>query len=112
MVPCRTLPISATRLAELLPECGALSVSLADAEDEPLYEPAPGTTPLWSSTRVTGLFPGDTDATFEGTGPNGFAWRETIRRLDEAEMVIEVEERADADAEFELVRVTEMWKAR
>ena len=27
-----------------------------DAADQPLFEPAPGTTPLWSATRITGLF--------------------------------------------------------
>ena len=35
---------------------GALSVTLSDTHDEPLYEPALGTTPLWRYTRVTGLF--------------------------------------------------------
>jgi ribosomal protein L11 methyltransferase len=48
----------ATRLSELLSDCGALAVSFDDAEDQPLYEPEPGTTPLWSTTRVSGLFPG------------------------------------------------------
>ena len=40
---------------------GALSVSLADAADQPLFEPDPGTTPLWSATRVTALFDTDVD---------------------------------------------------
>jgi ribosomal protein L11 methyltransferase len=35
---------------------GALSVSFADAAGQPLFEPAPGTTPLWSATRLTALF--------------------------------------------------------
>jgi ribosomal protein L11 methyltransferase len=35
---------------------GALSVTFADAADQPLFEPDPGTTPLWSATRVTALF--------------------------------------------------------
>jgi len=39
-----------------LTEAGALSVTLSDTHDEPLYEPALGTTPLWRGTRVTGLF--------------------------------------------------------
>lgn len=50
---------TAAALADHLSECGALAVSLDDAEDEPLYEPPPGTTPLWSNTRVSGLFRGD-----------------------------------------------------
>ncbi len=35
---------------------GALSVTLEDAADQPLFEPPPGATPLWSSVRVTALF--------------------------------------------------------
>lgn len=35
---------------------GALSLTLGDAQDEPIYEPLPGDTPLWSKSTVTGLF--------------------------------------------------------
>jgi ribosomal protein L11 methyltransferase len=34
----------------------ALSITLTDAYDEPILEPAPGTTPLWSTTKLTALF--------------------------------------------------------
>jgi ribosomal protein L11 methyltransferase len=45
-------------LVELLFESlGAVSVTMGDAKDEPMLEPAPGETPLWSQTKVTGLFP-------------------------------------------------------
>ena len=40
---------------------GAHSVTLSDAGDDPVLEPGPGETPLWSNTRVTGLFSGGTD---------------------------------------------------
>lgn len=40
---------------------GALSVTLLDAADEPMLEPAPGETPLWTTTRLTGLFDGSTN---------------------------------------------------
>ncbi len=53
---------TAARIAEHLDACGALAVSLDDAQDEPIYEPDPGTTPLWSRTRVSGLFAGGQDA--------------------------------------------------
>ncbi len=36
---------------------GAIALSLADAGDEPLLEPAPGTTPLWNEIRLRALFP-------------------------------------------------------
>jgi ribosomal protein L11 methyltransferase len=49
-------------LVELLFEnLGAVSVLLGDAADEPMLEPGPGETPLWTRTRVTGLFEGGTD---------------------------------------------------
>lgn len=54
-------PDTAEWLAEHLTGYGALSVSLDDGEDQPVYEPAPGTTPLWSRTRVSGLFHGGED---------------------------------------------------
>lgn len=40
---------------------GAHSVTLTDAGDDPVLEPGPGETPLWSNTTITGLFPGDAD---------------------------------------------------
>ncbi len=36
---------------------GAIALSLADAGDEPLLEPAPGETPLWHEVRLRALFP-------------------------------------------------------
>jgi len=38
---------------------GALSVTLLDAADEPILEPAPGATPLWPSVRLVALFARD-----------------------------------------------------
>ncbi len=35
---------------------GAIAVTLADAGDEPLLEPAPGATPLWREIRMRALF--------------------------------------------------------
>jgi ribosomal protein L11 methyltransferase len=48
-------------LSDVFEACGALSVTMADAADQPLYEPDPGTTPLWSATRVAALFDVDAD---------------------------------------------------
>ncbi len=53
----------AERLEDLLLEVGAQAVTLTDAADEPVLEPAPGATPLWSHTRVTGLFAADAPTT-------------------------------------------------
>jgi ribosomal protein L11 methyltransferase len=40
---------------------GALSVTMTDAGDDPVLEPGPGETPLWSQTLITALFEADTD---------------------------------------------------
>ena len=48
-------------LAEVLEACEALAVTLKDAGDEPVLEPAPGATPLWTDTQVVGLFDGAVD---------------------------------------------------
>jgi len=53
---------NADALEDLLMEMGASAVSMEDAADQPLYEPDPGTTPLWSQTVVKGLFDGAGDA--------------------------------------------------
>ena len=46
---------------QTLLNCGALSVSLGDAGDQPVLEPAPGQTPLWPETVIIGLFEADAD---------------------------------------------------
>ena len=49
----------AERIAAFLEDAGALSVTLADAADEPQLEPGPGETPLWSQVKVSALFDAD-----------------------------------------------------
>lgn len=49
------------QLEDALLQAGALAVTLQDAGDQPVLEPAPGATPLWPQTRVTGLFDAQTD---------------------------------------------------
>jgi ribosomal protein L11 methyltransferase len=48
-------------IEDALMNCGALSVTLQDNADQPIFEPALGETPLWNETRVTGLFEADAD---------------------------------------------------
>lgn len=49
----------APALETALEEAGAVSVTMLDAKDQPLYEPGPGETPLWQDVVITGLFTGD-----------------------------------------------------
>ena len=46
---------------EVFARHGASSITLTDAGDQPVLEPAPGETPLWPDVRITGLFAGDTN---------------------------------------------------
>ena len=46
----------ADAVSEAFEALGALSVTVLDAGDEPLLEPAPGATPLWRDVRVVALF--------------------------------------------------------
>ena len=46
---------------EIFARHGAHSVTLTDGGDIPVLEPAPGETPLWGDTRITGLFSPDAD---------------------------------------------------
>ena len=76
---------------------GAQSVTLSDAGDDPVLEPGPGETPLWSNTRVTGLFSDDTDLG---------AFRDALRAALEIERLPghHVEELADRAWEREWLR--------
>jgi ribosomal protein L11 methyltransferase len=44
-------------------ELGAVAVTLEDAADDPVLEPAPGATPLWPTVRIKALFDRSVDAT-------------------------------------------------
>lgn len=55
-------PDTASHYELALETCGALSVTLSDAADQPLLEPGPGETPIWQQVVVTGLFDDSTDA--------------------------------------------------
>jgi ribosomal protein L11 methyltransferase len=75
---------------EVLLAQGAVSVSLTDAADEPVLEPAPGATPLWQHTITRGLFAPSTD--FD-------AVRAALRELlpDGAELAFEQRQVEDQD---------------
>jgi len=57
----RVSETGATVVEDLLSELGAVSVTLQDGEDQPVFQIDPGTTPIWRTTEVTGLFECDTD---------------------------------------------------
>ncbi len=51
----------ADQLSDALMDQGAVSVTLQDMQDQPMLEPAIGTTPMWSQTRAVGLFDANVD---------------------------------------------------
>jgi ribosomal protein L11 methyltransferase len=53
--------LDAERVQAALEALDALAVTMADAADDPIYEPPPGATPLWQRSRVTALFDPRTD---------------------------------------------------
>lgn len=46
----------AALVEDFLSECGAVSVTMMDGEDQPVFQIDPGTTPIWQNTEVVGLF--------------------------------------------------------
>jgi len=54
-------PEQAARLEEALEGLGALSVTMMDAADQPIFEPELGTTPLWQQSELLALFEADAD---------------------------------------------------
>jgi ribosomal protein L11 methyltransferase len=53
----KTNPENAETLNAFLNLLGAVAITLQDAADEPILEPALNTTPLWSHTEIIALFP-------------------------------------------------------
>lgn len=49
------------KLEDALLASGAVSVTLQDAADQPIFEPALGETPLWDDVHITGLYSADID---------------------------------------------------
>jgi len=59
-----SLIVTAAQQADVeaaLDDLGALAVTLLDAEDHPIFEPAPGETPLWPEIALSALFEPDRD---------------------------------------------------
>lgn len=60
-ISCEADRDAAPVIEDALEQAGALSITLQDAADDPVLEPAPGETPLWPRIRVTALFDEQTD---------------------------------------------------
>ena len=56
-----TCPDDVPALEQLLLATGSVAVTLEDNADQPVLEPGVGEMPLWRRTRLTGLYPADTD---------------------------------------------------
>jgi ribosomal protein L11 methyltransferase len=60
-ITVETEPRFEERVSSAFEDLGAVAVTLLDAQDQPIYEPAPGKTPLWRHLTIQALFPGDAD---------------------------------------------------
>tara|TARA_R110001592_G_scaffold363392_1_gene687114 strand:+ start:40646 stop:41536 length:891 start_codon:yes stop_codon:yes gene_type:complete len=58
-----THPDQVEALEDLMLATGAVAVTMEDNADQPVLEPGVGETPLWGQTRLTGLYPADTEMT-------------------------------------------------
>ncbi|MDG5500913.1 50S ribosomal protein L11 methyltransferase [Marinobacter sp. BGYM27] len=81
-------PEHAELIEDILMEAGAEAVTMEDAADQPLYEPDPGTTPLWGNTRVTGLFNADSSIDDIRTMISDSYHQQTQQMLDEIDVSI------------------------
>lgn len=52
---------NAAALESMLLEHGAVAISYLDAEDQPIFQEEPGSTPMWESSVMRALFPADSD---------------------------------------------------
>ena len=94
----RIAPEQADILEELLLAEGATAITLQDAHDEPVFEPERGTTPLWETTVLTGLYD-DLEGVDAMLAQVSAAWAEVMP--EEPCPEIEVELLADRDWERE-----------
>jgi len=86
-----------------LSEAGAHAVTLLDAADVPVHEPAPGSTPMWPQTIVEGLFDADVDRTLIADALSEADLEEAANSLRFNELVEQDWERAWMDR-FEPMR--------
>ncbi|PTY37244.1 ribosomal protein L11 methyltransferase [Saccharospirillum sp. MSK14-1] len=74
-----TDPNHTDAIEEALLLAGCQAVTLIDSEDQPVFEPIRGTTPLWQHTTVQGLFEEDVDAVALQASIEQFAVNEGIQ---------------------------------
>lgn len=60
-IKIQTTPEHAEQYEDMLLAAGCAAVTYQDSEDQPIFEPDLGTTPLWNNTNVTGLFAAEHD---------------------------------------------------
>lgn len=60
-IKARITDAEAPQMEQLFQSVGAVSVTLLDAEDEPVFQLDPDSTPLWQQTLLCALFEDDTD---------------------------------------------------
>ena len=90
-------PEYAELFEDLLLESGCAAVTFQDAEDNPIFEPDLGTTPLWQSTVVTGLF----SAEYDLQSTLAFIRTELNARLNDDQVIPEVSAEILEDKDWE-----------
>lgn len=75
-------PGEAEALEDRLLATGSVAVTLEDGGDQPVLEPGVGETPLWDQTRLTGLYPADTDMQAVLSHLPGYLQEKTRHRVE------------------------------
>jgi len=73
--------IDLSPIEQALIELGAVAIELSDAADDPILEPAPGTTPLWPTLRISALFDDAIDETVIRLTVAGAIQAETMPKM-------------------------------
>jgi ribosomal protein L11 methyltransferase len=82
-IKARITDTEAQQMEQLFQSLGAVSVSFLDAEDEPVFQLDPDSTPLWQQTLLSALFESDAEM------DNILAAIKAASRLEDSDLIIE-----------------------
>ena len=82
---------AADALSEQLISLGALSVTLSDGADDPLYEIAPAAAPLWRETVCTAMFESEEIMRSVANRLNLASSQSNIRVLEDRDWISEIQ---------------------
>jgi ribosomal protein L11 methyltransferase len=95
-IHCQTTQANQAQLSDYFEAEGAVSITFQDAADQPVLEPLPNETPMWSAIIITALFPIEQDMTFVLLGLNALG-DDIVQAVKHEQLEEQVWERAWMD---------------